>query len=172
MEPVFADLGVPRYSKRNLPAYRHLPFWNPNPFHDRDGHSYGEKLSPPQSFNVETWWDCDDYLYSVDLFNNGFWWEAHVYFKQLCLAAGQNSQPGRFILGLVLIAAAMLNYYLAEPESAADLAQLGLDKLQSAEDDYLGIDVNALIQDMQQCLRSDLPEYPRIRLIWKTGLGS
>lgn len=164
MEPAFADLSVPRYSKRNLPPYRHLPFFNPNPFLDENGHFDGGAFILPECFSEATWRECEEYLYSIDLFNHGFWWEAHVYLKQLCTVTGRESPLGRFLVGLVLIAAAMLHYFMVDTESAAMLAQMGLEKMREAHGCSLGIDIESLANDMQQCLRSDLPEYPRIRL--------
>ncbi len=50
MKEIVPECGLPRYSVRPLPPYRHLPFQNAHPFMDADGHSYGEKLNPPESF--------------------------------------------------------------------------------------------------------------------------
>lgn len=164
MEPQFIDSNVPRYTDRSLPEYRHLPFQNPHPFLDEDGHSYGEKLSPPDSFSTEDWQHCEDYLYSIDLFNHGFWWEAHERLKYMSMAAGRESETGQFVQGLIQIAAALLKHFMQEDEGAATLAELGIGNLQGVADVYLGIDVAILIVQMQDCFKTEEEKYPCIRL--------
>ena len=164
MEPQFVDPAISRYTDRPLPEYRHLPFQNAHPFLDEEGHSYGEKLSPPNSFTLENWQSCNDYLYSIDLFNYGFWWEAHERLKQVCIAAGRESETGQFIQGLIQIAAALLKHFLREERGAMTLAELGLGNLQKATGIYLGIDVATLVVQVEDCLKAADTEYPQIHL--------
>ncbi|MCF6266113.1 MAG: DUF309 domain-containing protein [Desulfuromusa sp.] len=165
MEPQFIGSGVPPYTKRPLPGYRHLPFQNAHPFLDAEGHSYGEKLSPPDSFSVENWWNCEDYLYSIDLFNHGFWWEAHERLKHVSISAGRESETGQFVQGLIQIAAALLKHFMQEDRGAATLAELGLGNLQKVAGIYLGIDVATLVGQVKDCLKMENSKYPRIHLI-------
>ena len=164
MEPQFIEPTIQRYTNRPLPGYRHLPFRNAHPFLDEDGHSYGEKLTPPDSFGPENWQDCEAYLYSIDLINHGFWWEAHERLKHVSIGAGRESETGQFIQGLIQIAAALLKHFMAENEGAAILADMGLGNLQGVEIVYLGIDVPILVVQVQDCLNSGDSKYPRIRL--------
>ncbi|WP_321368438.1 DUF309 domain-containing protein [uncultured Desulfuromusa sp.] len=165
MESHFIEPDITRYTDRPLPAYRHLPFTNAHPFLDKDGHSYGEKLSPAESFSTDNWQDCDDYLYSIDLFNYGFWWEAHERLKYLCLGAGRESETGQFVQGLVQIAAALLKHFMQEETGAATLAESGSGNLKGVADIYLGINVATLITQLQNCLATQDGKYPQIRLI-------
>jgi len=164
MEPQFIELDIPRYTNRALPEYRHLPFRNAHPFLDEEGHSYGEKLTPADSFGSENWPDCEDYLYSIDLINHGFWWEAHERLKHVSIGAGRESETGQFIQGLIQIAAALLKHFMEENEGAAILADLGLGNLQKVTSVYLGIDVPILVVQVQDCLNTGESKYPRIRL--------
>ncbi len=166
MEPTLTNQDVPRYTQRPLPAYRHLPFRNPHPFLDRDGHSYGEVLTPSACFDTENWRVHEDYLYAVDLFNHGFWWEAHERLKQVSIGAGRESATGRFVEGLIQVAAALLKLYMNEPAPARTLADLGLKNLRRAErNPYLGIDAASLQDAVNKALAAENPEYPSIRLI-------
>jgi len=164
MEPQFYQPEISRYSDRPLPTYRHLPFQNAHPFLDEDGHSYGEKLSPPDSFTLENWQHCSDYLYCIDLFNYGFWWEAHERLKQLCFAVGRESETGLFIQGLIQIAAALLKHFMQEQQGAETLAELGLGNLKKVEGIYLGIEIATLVTQVQNCLNSKEEKYPQIQL--------
>ena len=165
MEPQFIEKNISRYTDRPLPAYRHLPFINAHPFLDKDGHSYGEKLSPVDSFSTENWQDCDEYLYSIDLFNYGYWWEAYERLKHISLGAGRESETGRFVQGVLQIAAALLKHFMREETGAATLAELGAENLQGVADTYLGINVTTLLTQLQDCLKTQDSKYPQIHLV-------
>ena len=164
MEPQFIDSNIPRYTDRVLPEYRHLPFQNPHPFLDEDGHSYGEKLLSPDSFSAEDWQNCEDYLYSIDLFNHGFWWEAHERLKYVSIGAGRESEAGQFIQGLIQVAAALLKHFMQEDEGAVTLAELAIGNLQGVTDVYLGLNVATLVSQLQGCLKAVDAKYPCIHL--------
>ncbi len=165
MEPQFIGANIPRYTDRTLPEYRHLPFQNAHPFLDESGHSYGEKLSPPGSFGSENWQECEEYLYSIDLFNHGFWWEAHERLKHVSIGAGRESETGQFVQGLIQVAAALLKHFMQEEQGAATLAELGLGNLQKVSGTYLGIEVATLVTQVQDCIKTENAKYPRIQLI-------
>ncbi len=169
MDPKFSDPAIPRYTQKPLPGYRHLPFQNPHPFLDEDGHSYGETLHAPESFGPDNWRDCSDYLYSIDLFNRGYWWEAHERLKQLSIAAGRDTQTGRFIQGLIQVAAALLKHFMRQEQAAATLAEMGLKNLQIDEKSYLGIEIAPLVSELRDCIKSAESDYPGIRLTGFTG---
>jgi len=164
MEPQFIEPDIPPCTKRALPSYRHLPFQNAHPFLDADGHSYGEKLAPPDSFGTGDWQNCEEYLYSIDLFNHGFWWEAHERLKHVSIGAGRESETGQFVQGLIQVAAALLKHFMQEDEGATTLAKLGLGNLRKVEGIYLGIDVAVLVSQVEDCLKLENSKYPRIQL--------
>lgn len=158
------QINIPRYTDRSLPDYRHLPFRNAHPFLDEDGHSYKEKLSPCDSFSVDNWQSCADYLFSIDLFNHSFWWEAHERLKYVSIGAGRESETGQFVQGLIQISAALLKHFLKEKEGAETLAELGLESLENAPKTYLGIDVVTLITQVENCFEIEGSNYPQIHL--------
>ena len=165
MEPQFIGSNIPHYTDRPLPEYRHLPFQNAHPFLDEGGHSYGEKLSPSESFDTDSWQECEAYLYSIDLFNHGFWWEAHERLKHVSIGAGRESETGQFVQGLIQVAAALLKHFMREDKGAATLAELGLGNLQEVTGIYLGVDIATLVIQVQDCLKTENAKYPRIQLI-------
>ena len=164
MNPQFTETDIPNYTDRKLPGYRHLPFQNAHPFLDKGGHSYGEKLTPAEGFNAENWLKSEEYLYCIDLFNNGFWWEAHERLKYTSMAAGQDSETNHFIRGLIQIAAALLKHFMGEEGGAQTLAKMGIETLRKKEGIFLGIDITTLTDQVEECLKSAEGKYPRIRL--------
>ncbi len=62
---------------RRLPSYAYLPGKNPHPVRDPAGHSY--KVEPPVP--AEASLDSDIFLWGLDLFNHGYYWEAHEAWK-------------------------------------------------------------------------------------------
>ena len=169
MDQAIINPQVIRYSERPLPPYRHLPFRNAHPFLDEDGHSYAEPLRPPAAFAAGDWRRSAEYLYAIDLFNRGFWWEAHERLKPLSIAAGRESTTGLFLQGLIQVAAALLKKYLDEPEPAALLAEQALRNLEQApEPPFLGVAVDELSRAVRACLHDDAVGYPVIHL---AGMG-
>ncbi len=162
--PVFTPEQCPRYSTRELPAYRHLPFQNLHPFMDKGGHSYGEKLEPLTSFDAENWQQSDAYLYCVDLFNDGFWWEAHERLKYISLGVGRETETGQFVQGIIQVAAALLKHFMDERGAALALAKLGTGNLQTQSGVYLGIAVAPFTAQIDSCVQAADKCYPRIVL--------
>lgn len=167
MEPLFKHPEMPRHTAEPFPPYRYLPFVEgmPHPRRDPAGHSYGKEEEYLPGFAAADWRDCQLYLYGIDLFNSGYWWEAHEALETVWLAAGRESVAGRFVQGLIQLAVAQLKRFAGEPRGAQLLTETGLVRLRVAEPVYLGIEVAPLIAEVQRCLAEDAGEYPQIRLI-------
>jgi hypothetical protein len=171
MEPIFTEPDLPRYTQVPFPAYRYLPFHPglPHPRRDPAGHSYGREEPFLPGFAADQWRACGAYLYGVDLFNHGYWWEAHEAWEALWLAAGQETPTGRFLQGLIQIAAAQLKRFTGEARGARLLTGSGVAKLAVAEPVFLGIEVAPFSAAVEGCLREDRGEFPRISLNFGTA---
>ena len=91
----------------DLPPYTFIPGTDaPHPVRDPRGHSHHRKGRASKSLNPEEWADNRYYLMAIDLFNLGFYWESHDEWERLWRASGQDSLVGRFLKGLVKMAAA------------------------------------------------------------------
>jgi len=134
----------PRYTDRAFPPYRFIPGKSPHPTRDPEGHSYNQRPEPPAEFDAARWRNCREYLYGIDLFNHGYWWEAHEALESLWIAAGRETETGQFLQGLILIAVAHLKMFQGFADVARRMADDGLDKMKHIHDIYLGIDVAAL----------------------------
>ena len=97
---------VPRYCpERELPPYSYVPGLAPHPQSDPRGHSFGHHASPPP-LEADAYRDNATYRYALDLFNHGYYWEAHEAWESLWHAAGRKSATGAFLKGLIKLAAA------------------------------------------------------------------
>jgi uncharacterized protein len=90
---------------RDFPPYSYVPGQTPHPIRDPAGHMYCEEPETPQLF-VEEWWTCEEYLWGIDLFNHGYYWEAHEAWEGLWHAAGRTGRVADFLKGLIKLAAA------------------------------------------------------------------
>ena len=174
MKPIYTKPGLPRYTTRSLPPYRYLPFQAghplPHPRNDPGGHSYDQEEGYLPDFVPNAWRDCEPYLYGIDLFNQGYWWEAHDALETVWLAAGQRATPcGRFIQGLIQLAGAQLKRFCGDQRGAESLTRAGCAKLDGFEEGYLGIAVKELIDEANRCLREDRGEYPSIELHFRAN---
>jgi hypothetical protein len=89
-----------------LPPYTYVPGKQPHPESDRAGHSFGRPRSRVEPIDPTRWADCRPYLRGLDLFNAGFFWESHVEFEGLWLAAGRRGEIADFFKGLIHLAGA------------------------------------------------------------------
>lgn len=161
---------VPRYSVTPLPPYRYLPFQGsdelPHPKRDPKGYAYGKSQPRLPGFTADNWQECDSYLYGIDLFNHGYWWESHEALEEVWKAAGyRETDCGRFLQGLIQLAAAQLKRFIGQEVGARKLTAEGLEKITRVDGVFLGIDVSVFAAEARRCLSEDRDEYPQIRLI-------
>lgn len=110
-------VGPRRLSDRSLPPYTYLPGRTPHPVRDPRGHLYGQ---PEGSFETafealrRDWRGCESYCYGVDLYNHGYWWEAHESWEPLWLRASIGSALRSGIQSLILVSAAHLQDHLGK----------------------------------------------------------
>lgn len=155
----------PRYSNRPLPRYRHLPGRTPHPERDPAGHSFGLREAVPEGWTAEGWRQNELYLYGVDLFNLGYWWEAHAAWEALWQTSGRSEPAGRFLQGLIQMAAALVQHRAGQPQGARRLAGKGLDKLRKLAREleeasglpvlYMGVDVDGFATASERFFESE-----------------
>src|SRR5688500_18751220 len=121
-----------RYSPRALPPYRFVPGQTPHPTRDPLGHSFGRQNEVSGAWRAEDWRQLDEWLWAVDLFNEGFWWECHEALEALWHAAGRTTAPARFVQSLVHLSAACLNRRRVHPEAAKRQAARAVRGLRAA----------------------------------------
>ncbi|HEY3488013.1 MAG TPA: DUF309 domain-containing protein [Gammaproteobacteria bacterium] len=116
------------------------------------------------AFNAQTWRCSQRYLYAIDLFNHRYWWEAHEVLEEVWLEAGRRSATGKFIQGLIQIAAALLKESQSIHKGAHRLAVSGLAKICLQSGVFLGIDIDALGKQVEACILHAGTIVPHIEL--------
>jgi len=140
--------------ERPFPAYAYIPGRTPHPTRDPGGHSYGETLEPPDPPdppNPEDWRACRDYLYGIDLFNHGFYWEAHEAWEGLWVACGRRGATATYLQALINLAAAGFKArwgnargMRANAGTALRLFESAAGQIGSNRSCYMGLDLGAL----------------------------
>ncbi|HEY2413038.1 MAG TPA: DUF309 domain-containing protein [Pirellulaceae bacterium] len=91
---------------RPLPPYSYVPGLSPHPTSDPRGHSFGLNHPTAQPLDQASFATNKNYLYAIDLFNHGFYWEAHEEWESLWHAAGRSGPTADFLKCLIKLAAA------------------------------------------------------------------
>lgn len=86
---------------RSFPGYAYLPGRQPHPVRDPAGHSYQVQPVP-----VSATLDSDEFAWGHDLFNFGYYWEAHEAWEGLWQVAGRGTPQRALLKGLILLSAA------------------------------------------------------------------
>lgn len=181
-------LSALRYSSRPFPAYRFIPGQFPHPTAHPLGHSYHPPGSPRpqvQLLEAHRWRESADYLYGCDLYNHGYWWEAHEAWEGPWQLTDKKGPQGLFLQGIIQVAACHAKLYLGNREGVSRLRNTSVERLNSAlaqisESTYMGLDVRDWMGRVvdyyeERCnLASEAPAhdpefYPYIRLDWDSG---
>lgn len=100
-------MNLPRYAPQfPLPPYSYVPGLFPHPVSDPRGHMAGQM---PEAITLqpgEDWQAHPVYLAAIDLFNHGYYWEAHEAWEGLWHALGRKDADADFLKGLIKLAAA------------------------------------------------------------------
>lgn len=136
---------------RAFPPYAYIPGRWPHPTRDPGGHSYGTAAEAPAPPDPAAWRACQDYLYGIDLFNHGYYWEAHEAWEGLWVACGRSGTTAAFLQGLINLAAAGFKARWGNPrglranaKTAAGLLDTVATRLGPEAASFMGLDVRAL----------------------------
>ncbi|MDA7978590.1 MAG: DUF309 domain-containing protein [Pirellulales bacterium] len=89
-----------------FPPYSYVPGKFPHPIRDPSGYSYGKEDPSTDVPDSIAWQECRVYLRGIDLFNAGYYWEAHEAWEQAWHACGRTGRDADFFKGLIKLAAA------------------------------------------------------------------
>jgi len=124
---------------------------------------YGAREAAPPDWEPEGWRGNELYLFGVDLFNTGYWWEAHVAWEALWQTRERSDTAATFLQGLIQIAAALVQVRLKHPEGTRRLAAKGLRRLRAVSREagktrYMGVDVEAFAVAAERFFEKPPPE--------------
>jgi hypothetical protein len=113
------------------------------------------------------WFQNVEYLWGVDLYNAGFFWEAHEAWEGVWRAAAEEPDQHRFLQALIQCAAACLKAHMGNPEAARRLAARALRRLDDLRAGhlalYMGVDLSAFVTDFRRFI---VDPAPRARAPW------
>lgn len=143
-----------------FPAYAFVPRQNAHPTRDPNGHSYGRPEQKPAPLTTDTWQTSTDYLYGIDLFNHGYFWEAHEAWEGLWHACGRRGNIADFLKALIKLAAAGVKAREGNPngvQRAANRAAEIFTELQSRESEKAGAFLGFAFKDLLN-LAANIPD--------------
>ncbi len=134
----------PRYlPEEPLPPSAYVPGRPPHP-------NQTPELPPP--FDPARWEDSRAYLRGIDLFNHGYYWEAHEAWEGLWHAVGRRGTTADFLKGLIHLAAAGVKVREGRPDGVLSHARraaalFGQTAAAAGGEDtrYLGLDLRDLL---------------------------
>lgn len=97
---------MPDTDRSDFPPYSYVPGRFPHPISDPAGHSFGMIVPTPEPLDPENWQASTEYLRGIELFNHGYYWEAHEVWESLWHAAGRTGPIADFLKALIKLAAA------------------------------------------------------------------
>src|SRR5260370_41482327 len=119
---------------------------------DHAGHSYGVHVQRAASPDLLYWQKSPCYLRGVDLFNHGYYWEAHEAWEALWHACHRSGATADFLKGLIKLAAAGVKARQRVPEGvrgharrAAELFRGTTQTMAEGERRYMGLPLADLI---------------------------
>jgi hypothetical protein len=135
-------------------------------------------MAPACSFDARTWRTSREYLLGCELFNHGYYWEAHETWESAWQACGRRGVLPDLLKGLIKLAAAGVKVREGRPIGVARHgARAGnlFRGVRSAinSDRYLGLDLPALIGFADRLTRRpDLPhdENAAVEVVFSTRL--
>ena len=150
MSQAMTEKGAPRLlPTADLPSYTYVQGETPHPIRDPRGHSHQRKGRTSKPLVPEKWADNRSYLVAIDYFNHGYYWEAHEEWDRLWRVSGPDTTVGKFLKGLVKMAAAGMkvreNSIHGVRRHAASAGEVFADVAAEIEEDrYCGLDFTLL----------------------------
>jgi hypothetical protein len=162
-----AEGPAPRLSDRPFPAYAHIPGTTPHPIRDPAGHSYKVRLSEVVTADPADWRSCDLYREGVDLFNAGYYWEAHEAWEAVWVAAGRRGAGADFLKALIKLAAGGVKIREGTPAGARrhlrralELFETVTQRSHTPDQLWFGLSPKSLSQSCERLLAGPLPDPP------------
>ena len=153
----FQRQSEPRPAPAPFPAYSYVPGLFPHPYSDPAGHSFGKHLPALEVADPENWQDNTFYVRGLELFNHGYYWEAHEFFEKIWVSCGRQGITASFMKGLIQLAVAGIKIRERRPEGitlharrGAELFREVLALLPTGQTELLGLNLLELINHGEQ----------------------
>ncbi|PID81709.1 hypothetical protein CSA17_06940 [bacterium DOLJORAL78_65_58] len=168
-----APLPPRRLTDLPLPSYRHIPGETPHPTRSAEGHSYNPGGAQPDlpglpdlpDLNRSAPLACEEFLYGVDLFNGGYWWECHEALEGLWRVAGRGSPAGHVLQAVIMCAVAHLKIIKGNTVGARRLFHNAERHVFEAEKMDLGLDLIGMLAETGAFVFQDSEKPAVLRLL-------
>ena len=100
------------------------------------GHSYGVPEVEPQALQSDFPFESQEFLFSLDLYNFGFFWESHVGFEALWNRDGRKGFISDFLKALIKLGASGIKARLNFKEAAEGHLERGYELFQNIEKEH------------------------------------
>jgi hypothetical protein len=142
-----------RYTNRDFPSYAFVPGRNPHPKSNPEGHLYGK---PEEKYKtIENYLNSEHYLYGIDLFNHGYYWEAHEVLEGLWNAHNREGDIADFLKALIRLSAAGVKVKQGQERGIRDHSLAAQNTFKNIakkidQDLFLGVSLNTLIENVDK----------------------
>lgn len=162
---ILENTDIKRYTSFDLPPFRYIPG---NRKQKTLNHLHTPLiLEDSSTFSIHNWNKSQRYLYAIDLFNYGYYWEVHEVLEKIWLAIGKTTQTGFFIQGIIQLSIAIVKKIEANSIAVERMKAKAIPKIESQKGIYLGIEINSLISEFENFINSEVTKIPFIHLHFK-----
>jgi len=120
----------------------------------------------PLPLTPEGWASNEDFLFGVDLFNAGYFWEAHTFWERLWALEETAPEIRHILHAIIQTAAACLKVRQGQTAGARKL--LDRARLENLDGRKLGCDLQALARNARRFVEGD-EEPPHLDLLASDG---
>jgi hypothetical protein len=105
----------------------------PHPKRDPEGHAFGVTEREVAALEPDRWRSNEDYRFGFDLFNRGYYWEAHEVWEDVWNASGRQGTVSEMLKGLIKLAAAGVKVRQGQPSGVVKHASRVIDHFDRVE---------------------------------------
>lgn len=135
-------------SRWPLPETRHVPGQTSRP---EASPAFDAALAAPAYTVDRMWRENETYLYGIELYASGFFWEAHEVWEPVWMRSGGNSRERLLVQGLIQLSNACLKIVMERPDAAARLLTIAHEKIAEAAQGgahVMGIELSRLASEV------------------------
>lgn len=144
-----------RYTQKEFPPYAFVPGRNPHPKISPEGYLYNkleDKYKP-----IENYLDSEHYLYAIDLFNYGYYWETHEVLEGLWNSHNREGDIADFLKAIIRLSAAGVKVKQGQEKGIKEHSLAAQNifkniKNKNNNEVFLGINLNKLIEMIDNIL--------------------
>lgn len=153
-----------RYSKKEFPIYAFVPSVNAHPL-KVGGHMFEQGEPHASKISPKNFMDHELYLYAIDLFNFGYFWECHAYLEAIWNAHARAGNEAQLCKGIIKVAAGLLKFKLNDPSNTRSHLERACEILESIDEKIcLGIDIDDFVLRISHVLSELNKPLPQVSI--------